>query len=88
MYANPIAYGFSCISVLFAHIAMIVNIYFNGNYKDTRDVAILGAAVIIIDISYFLIMLFFRQASYALDFLLILILNMSFIFYSTIFYIM
>ncbi|MBP5432797.1 FtsW/RodA/SpoVE family cell cycle protein [Ruminococcus sp.] len=82
MYANPIAYGFSCISVLFAHIAMIVNIYFNGNYKDTRDVAILGAAVIIIDISYFIIMLFFRQASYALDFLLILILNMSFIFQS------
>jgi len=82
VYANPIAYGFSCFSVLLAHIAMIVNIYFNGNYKDVRDVAVLGAAVIIIDIAYFIIMLSFRQKSYAIDFLLILILNMSLIFQS------
>ena len=82
MYANPIAYGFSCFAVLLAHIAMIFNIYLNGNYKSPRDVVILGAAVIIVDIAYFIFMLMFRQKTYALDFLLILILNMSFIFQS------
>ena len=55
MYANPVAYVFSCIFVLIAHISMLLNIYFNGNYTEIRDVAVLGAAVIILDISYFII---------------------------------
>ena len=82
MYANPIAYGFSSFFVLLAHIAMLFNVYVNGNYKNVRDVIVLGATVIIIDIAYFAIILFFKQTTYALDFLLILILNMSFIFQS------
>lgn len=82
MYANPIAYIFSCLFVLIAHIAMLVNIWFNGNYSETKDIAFLGAAVIILDIAYFVIILFFKQASYVLDFLLILVLNMSVIFQS------
>lgn len=82
MYANPVAYGFSCFSVLIAHIAMIFNIYINGKYESVKDVIILGTAVIIIDVAYFVFMLFFKQKSYALDFLLILILNASFIFQS------
>lgn len=82
VYANPIAFGFSSFFVLIAHIAMLFNVYINGNYKDARDVVVLGAAVIIIDIAYFAVILFFKQTTYALDFLLILILNISFIFQS------
>ena len=82
MYANPIAYIFSCIFVLLAHLSMLVNIYFNGNYTDIKDVIALGTAVLILDIVYFVVMLFFKQISYAVDFLLILILNMSVIFQS------
>ena len=72
MYANPIAYIFSCIFVLAAHGAMLANIYFNGNYEDIGSVIVLGAAVLILDIVYFIVMLFFKQISYAVDFLLIL----------------
>lgn len=82
MYANPVAYVFSSLFVLAAHISMLLNIYFNGNYTDTRSVAVLSAAVLILDISWFVIMLFFKQSSYVLDFILILVLNMSFIFQS------
>lgn len=82
MYANPISYGFSCFFVLIAHIAMLFDIYINGKYDNARDVVILGAAVIIFDVAYFALMLLFRQTTYTLDFLLILILNMSFIFQS------
>ena len=82
MYANPISYGFSSFFVLLAHIAMLFNVYINGNYKNVRDVIVLGATVVIIDIAYFAVILLFKQISYALDFLLILILNMSFIFQS------
>ena len=82
VYANPVAYIFSCIFVLLAHLSMLVNIYFNGNYTDIKDVIALGTAVLILDIVYFVVMLFFKQISYAVDFLLILILNMSVIFQS------
>ena len=82
MYANPVAYIFSCIFVLIAHGAMLANVYFNGNYEDITNIVVLGAAVLILDIVYFIVMLFFKQISYAVDFLLILILNMSVIFQS------
>ena len=82
VYANPVAYIFSCIFVLLAHSSMLVNIYFNGNYTDIKEVIVLGTAVLILDIVYFVVMLFFKQISYAVDFLLILILNMSVIFQS------
>ena len=82
MYANPVAYVFSCVFVLLAHSAMLCNIWFNGSYGEPRDIAVLGAAVIILDIIYFVVILFFKQMSYVLDFLLILILNMSVIFQS------
>ncbi len=82
MYANPVAYFFSCIFVLLAHSAMLVNVFFNGSFKDVKDVIVLGAAVLALDIVYFICVLFFKQLSYAVDFLLILILNMSVIFQS------
>ena len=82
MYANPVAYIFSCLFVLIAHSAMLFNVYSNGGYTDIRSVAVLSAAVIILDIAYFVFIIFFKQISYVLDFLLILILGMSIIFQS------
>ena len=82
MYANPVAYVFSCFFVLIAHSAMLCNIFFNGRYDDVHQIAVIGAAVIILDIAYFVAIVAFRQTSYALDFLLILIIGMSVIFQS------
>lgn len=82
MSGNTSSYIFSSIFVLIAHIGMLLNVYFNGNYDSLTQVIILSGAVIILDIAYFLAMLFFRQNTFTVDFLLILILNMSVIFQS------
>lgn len=80
--SNPFSYVFSCIFVLLAHGAMLLNVFYNGSYDDVNAVVTLAAAVIGLDVVYFIIMPFFRQQTYAVDFMLILILNMSMIFQS------
>lgn len=82
MLKNPIAYVFSGIFVIFAHIAMLLNVYINGNYDDVSSVIILALAVIGLDAVYFIISPMFKQMSYTVDFLVLLILNMSVIFQS------
>ena len=61
MIKNPFAYLFSCLFVLVAHGAMLINIFYNGKYDDIKDLIILAAAVLGLDISYYIIMLFFKQ---------------------------
>ncbi len=80
--SNPVAYVFSCIFVLFAHGAMLFNVFYNGNYDDVSAVITLSAAVIGLDAVYFIIMPFFKQQTYAVDLMLIFILNMGLIFQS------
>ena len=80
--SNPVSYVFSCIFVLLAHGAMLFNVFYNGSYDDVNAVFVLMAAVIGLDAVYFIIMPFFRQQTYAVDFMLILILNMGLIFQS------
>ncbi len=80
--SNKITYVFSVLFVLLAHGGMLLNIFFNGNYTSVSSVIILSAAVLFLDIAYFTAMLFFRQNTYAIDFLMILLLNMSVIFQS------
>lgn len=82
MTANPVSFAFSCIFVIFAHAAMLVNVFINGSYESLTPVIVLAAAVLFLDIAYFIAMPFFRQSSYTVDFLLLLILNMSVIFQS------
>lgn len=82
MSANPISFAFSCIFVIFAHSAMLVNVFINGSYESLTPVITLASAVLFLDIAYFVIIPFFRQSSYTVDFLLLLILNMSVIFQS------
>lgn len=82
MTENPISYFFSCIFVTVAHLAMLANIWVNGKYDSPSDVLLLGGAVILLDFVWYIAMLFFKQKTFALSFLLILILNMSVIFQS------
>ena len=80
--SNPFSYIFSCIFVLAAHCAMLFNVYYNGNYSDVKEVILLAFAVVALDVVYYIVMLFFSQKTYAVDFMLLLILNMSLIFQS------
>lgn len=80
--SNKITYVFSALFVLLAHGGMLLNVFFNGNYTSVSSVIILSAAVLLLDIAYFTAMLFFRQSTYSIDFLMILLLNMSVIFQS------
>ncbi len=82
MYKNGLSYFASSFFVLIAHAAMLLNIFANGNYASKQDVFILAGAVLGLDLIYFIVMLFYKQMSYTIDFLLIFILNMSVIFQS------
>lgn len=82
MYKNGLTYFSSAVFVLIAHAAMLLNIFANGNYSKINDVIILSAVVLGLDVIYFIVMLFYKQMTYTIDFLLIFILNMSLIFQS------
>ncbi|MBQ8296242.1 MAG: FtsW/RodA/SpoVE family cell cycle protein [Ruminococcus sp.] len=82
MYKNGLTYFSSAFFVLIAHAAMLLNVFANGNYASSSDVIILSAAVIGVDLLYFIVLLFCKQMSYTIEFLLIFILNMSVIFQS------
>ncbi|MCM1132303.1 MAG: FtsW/RodA/SpoVE family cell cycle protein [Ruminococcus flavefaciens] len=80
--SNPFSYAFSCIFVLIAHGAMLANVFINGSYDNPNQPFVLACAVAGLDIAYFIAMPFFKQKTYAVDFMLLLILNMSLIFQS------
>ncbi len=82
MHKNGISYFSLALFVIIAHTSMLINIYFNGNFTDVKNVAILSGVVLGLDAIYFAAMLFFKQMTFTTDFLLILILNMSLIFQS------
>lgn len=79
---NPFFYFLSCVFVAVSHGAMLFNVYTNGKYDNMNDIITLCAAVIGLDAVYFIIMPFFKQRTYAVDFMLLFILNMSVIFQS------
>lgn len=82
MSGNKCSYVFSAIFVLLAHAGMLLNVFLNGNYSNLADIIILSGAVIGLDLVYFIIMPFFKQSTFTIDFLLLLVLNMSVIFQS------
>ena len=79
--SGALSYLLSCIFVVAVHGSMLLNVYSNGNYSSINDVIGLSAAVILLDAVYFIIMPFFKHRTYAVDFMLLLILNMSMIFH-------
>lgn len=82
MYKNGLSYFGSALFVLAAHAAMLLNVFANGKYENINDVIMLSGAVLGLDIICFIVMLFYKQMTYTIDFLLLLILNMSVIFQS------
>ena len=82
MYKNGLSYISSSLFVLLAHFAMLAVVFFNGNYEDTSVVLKLAEIVIGFDLVYFIVMLFYKQMTYSIDFMLLLVLNMSLIFQS------
>ena len=79
---NPVSFVFSCLFVLIAHAAMLVNVFVNGSYSSVTDPVVLACAVGMLDVAYFIVVMLFRQTSYTIDFLLVLVLNMGVIFQS------
>lgn len=79
---KALTYLISCVFVMAVHGSMLLTVYNNGKYDSVNDVITLAAAVILLDAVYFAIMPLFRQRTYAVDFMLLLILNMSMIFQS------
>ncbi|MDE5947017.1 MAG: FtsW/RodA/SpoVE family cell cycle protein [Oscillospiraceae bacterium] len=82
---GKVKYVFSAIFVLISHLAMLTNMFYNGNCdpSNMNKFVILAITVIGLDILYFIAMLFFKQSTYTIDFMLIFILNISLIFQSS-----
>lgn len=82
MMKNGLSYGGTFFAVLLVHIMMLGVVLLRGNYNQPTDIIPLAAAVIGLDIAYYIVMRFFNQMTYTVDFMLLLILNMSIIFQS------
>lgn len=75
-------YIFIKILIVFTHVILLANVYLNGVYEDVFEVIKLSTAVIASDLIYFIILGTMEQDTYTVDFLLVLITNISLIFQS------
>ena len=83
MYKNGLSYGKCTAIVLITHIVMLTAILLRGKYENPQQIIPLAVAVIGLDIVYCTVLkLFYKQMTYTLDFMLILLLNISVIFQS------
>lgn len=83
MYKNGISYAKCTSIVLFTHLIMLLAIFLRGNYDGLQDLLPLTAAVIGLDVAYSSVLrLIYKQMTYTLDFMLLLLLNISVIFQS------
>lgn len=83
MFHNGIRYGRSIILVLLTHLIMLSAVVLRGNYDNIQQVYPLAIAVLGLDLVYIITLRFFyNQMTYTMDFLLLLLLNISVIFQS------
>lgn len=75
-------YFFVKMFVLLTHAIMLGAVYLNGTYESIAEVIKLSAVVGITDIIYFILSDSSKQDVYAIDYLLVLIMNISLIFQS------
>lgn len=75
-------YFFVKFFVVLTHIILLSNVWLNGVYDDVYEVIKLSVFVIASDIVYFLILGTLEQDTYTVDYLLVLIANISLIFQS------
>lgn len=81
---NGLSYRETFFGVLIVHIAMLCVVLLRGagKYDSPLDILPLAIAVIALDFGYFFFLSFINQMTYTVDFLLLMILNMSVIFQS------
>ncbi len=83
MYKNGLSYAGCTSIVLLTHLIMLAAILLRGNYDGLASVLPLATAVIGLDIVYStMLRLVYRQMTYTLDFMLLLLLNISVMFQS------
>lgn len=70
MMKNGLSYGGTFFAVLLVHIMMLGVVLLRGNYDQPTDIIPLAAAVIGLDIAYYIVMRFFNQMTYTVDFML------------------
>ena len=78
--------GLSYFSVMFfsllAHISLLLIVFVRGRYDSITDPMVLSAAVLSMDIGYFIYLRIMKQNTYAFDILLVTVLGISLIFQS------
>lgn len=83
MYKNGLSYANCTAIVLLTHGIMLLAVLMRGNYDALQDILPLAIAVIGLDIVYSAVLrLIYRQMTYTLDFVLLLLINISVIFQS------
>lgn len=82
MYKNGLSYGGITLLSLLAHISLLTVVFVKGSYETIMSPIILSSVILVSDLLYFFILRFLKQNTYALDILLITLLNMSVIFQS------
>lgn len=75
-------YFFIRFFIVLTHILLLLNVYLNGVYDNPASVAVLSVFVIASDFIYFIILSNLKQDTYTIDYLLVLIANISLIFQS------
>ena len=83
MYKNGLTYGKCTTIVLLTHIIMLLAILLRGKYDTPQDILPLAVAVIGLDLTYSIVLRFlYRQMTYTLDFVWLLLINISVMFQS------
>lgn len=75
-------YFFIKFFIIITHVIMLANVYLNGTYDSLFDVIKLAVVVIASDLIYYIILGCIDQDAYTIDYLLVLIANISLIFQS------
>ncbi len=83
MYKNGLSYAKCTFVVLLTHIIMLAAILLRGKYDVPQDIMPLATAILGLDIIYSATLrLFYKQMTYTLDFILLLLLGISVIYQS------
>ena len=82
MYKNGVSYLGLQFMVLLSHISLLAIVLCKGNYTSTASVWLLSVLILGSDLLYFCVLRLMKQATYTLDIVLVMLLNMSVIFQS------
>ena len=75
-------YFFVKLLIIITHVILLATVGLNGVYDNVSEVYMLSAVVLASDIFWYIVIGSFKQDTYTLDYLLVLIINVSLIFQS------